>query len=67
MPTDDDKRAYREALEDWQRKLDDVHRFLLDGDRQGKRPDEIKGMLNREARAKEKYDAARLRLLGIDA
>jgi hypothetical protein len=66
MPTDDDRRAYREALEDWQRKLEDVHRFLLDGDRQGKRPDEIKGMLNREARAKEAYDAARLRLLGIE-
>ncbi len=66
MPTDDDRAAYREALDDWQQKLVDVHRFLLDGDRQGKRPDEIKGMLNREARAKEKYDEARRRLLGLE-
>lgn len=66
MPTDEDRAAYREALEDWQRKLEDVHRFLLDGDRQGKRPDEVKGMLNREARAKERYDAARRRLLGLE-
>jgi hypothetical protein len=67
MPSDDEKQAYRDALDDWQRKLADVHRLLLDGDRQGKRPDEIKGLLNREARAKEKYDDARKRLLGIDA
>ena len=66
MPTDDDRAAYRAALEDWQRKLEDVHRFLLDGDRQGKRPDEVKGMLNREARAKEQYDEARRRLLGLE-
>ena len=26
----------------------------------------MKGLLNREARAKERYDEARLRLLGID-
>ena len=29
-------------------------------------PDAIKGLLNREARAKEKYDVARLRLLGLE-
>jgi hypothetical protein len=66
MPTDEDRAAYRAALEDWQRKLEEVHRLLLDGDRQGKRPDEIKGMLNREARAKEQYDEARRRLLGLE-
>ncbi len=66
VPTDAERQAYRDAFDDWQRKLQDVHAFLLDGDRQGRRPDEIKGMLNREARAKAAYDAARLRLLGID-
>ncbi|MBM3140952.1 MAG: hypothetical protein FJZ92_12285 [Chloroflexi bacterium] len=66
MPTDEERQSYRTALEDWQRKLEGIHRLLLDGDRQGKRPDEIKGLLNREARAKEKYDEARRRLLGID-
>jgi hypothetical protein len=67
MPSDDEKQTYRDALDDWQRKLTDVHRLVLDGDRQGKNPDEIKGLLNREARAKEKYDDARRQLLGIDA
>ena len=65
MATDEEKQAYREALADWQDKLAAVHRLLLDGERDGRRPDEIKGLLNREARAKEKYDEARLRLLGI--
>ncbi|MDA0364725.1 MAG: hypothetical protein O3B31_00590 [Chloroflexi bacterium] len=65
MATDEDKTAYREALADWQGKLTAIHRLLLDGERDGRRPDEIKGLLNREARAKEKYDEARLRLLGI--
>jgi hypothetical protein len=65
MATDEDKTAYRDALADWQEKLAAIHRLLLDGERDGRRPDEIKGLLNREARAKEKYDAARLRLLGI--
>lgn len=56
--------AYREAWEAWRKQLDHVHRVFLDGERI--RPDQIKGLLNREARAKDKYDAARLRLLGID-
>lgn len=65
MATDEDKTAYREALADWQDKLTAIHRLLLDGERDGRRPDEIKGLLNREARAKQNYDEARLRLLGI--
>jgi len=56
--------AYLEAYEDWQMKLQALHEVFLDGSRtlEG---DQMKGLLNREARAKEKYDAARLALLGI--
>ena len=56
---------YREAWEAWQKQIEHVHRVLLDGE--AIRPDALKGLLNREARARERYDAARLRLLGIDA
>jgi hypothetical protein len=65
MATEAEKQAYRAALADWQEKLAAVHRLVLEGERDGRRPDEIKGLLNREARAKEQYDEARLRLLGI--
>lgn len=58
------KQAYRDAWESWQKHLGDVHRVLLDGERMT--PDRLKGLLNREARAKERYDEARLRLLGLD-
>lgn len=57
-------RAYREAYEAWRKQLDHLHRVFLDGE--PLRPDQMKGLLNREARAKEKYDEARLRLLGLD-
>lgn len=55
---------YREAWEAWKKQIEGVHRLFLDGEIL--RPDAIKGLLNREARAKEKYDAARNRLLGLD-
>ena len=55
---------YREAWEAWQKQIEHVHRVLLDGE--AIRPDALKGLLNREARARERYDAARLRLLGVD-
>ena len=55
---------YREAYEAWQKQIEHVHRVFL-GDEIPK-PDVLKGLLNREARAKDKYDAARLRLLGVD-
>ncbi|MGD9934512.1 MAG: hypothetical protein AB7T37_12460 [Dehalococcoidia bacterium] len=55
---------YREAWDAWQKQIEHVHRVLLDGE--SARPDALKGLLNREARAKERYDAARSRLLGID-
>ncbi|MCC7089828.1 MAG: hypothetical protein M9925_16075 [Chloroflexi bacterium] len=57
-------KAYREAWDAWSRQVEHVHRVFLEGE--PIRPDQIKGLLNREARAKEKYDAARLRLLGVD-
>lgn len=56
--------AYREAWEAWSKQIEHVHRVFLDGE--AIKPDQIKGLLNREARAKEKYDSARLRLLGLD-
>lgn len=64
MIGDDPKQTYREAYEAWQKQLAGVHDLLLDGKRLP--PEQIKGLLNREARAKEKYDEARRRLLGID-
>ena len=62
-PSDDPKQAYRDAYDQWQRHLGGVHTLLLDGQRMP--PEQIKGLLNREARAKERYDMARRRLLGI--
>ena len=58
------RQAYLAAYDDWQRKLGELHEVLLDGTRTPV-GDEFKGLLNREARAKEKYDQARLELLGI--
>lgn len=55
--------AYREAYEAWQKHLEQVHAFMLDGE--PLHPTRIKGLLNREATAKERYDAARRDLLGI--
>ena len=65
MPIVDEQTAkeYREAFAAWQKQLEGVHRVFLEGE--SLRPDAIKGLLNREARAREKYDAARLRLLGL--
>jgi hypothetical protein len=55
---------YREAWDAWRKQADHLHRVFLEGEKIG--PDQIKGLLNREARAKQKYDAARLALLGLD-
>ena len=57
--------AYREAWERWQAQLSTLHEVFLDGAPLD--PPRLKGLLNREARAKDAYDAARLRLLGIPA
>lgn len=56
---------YREAWDDWNAQLTLLHAVFLDG--QPLEPPKMKGLLNREARAKERYDRARLRLLGLEA
>ena len=65
MKVSDERRiAYLAVYDEWQNKLQDLHEVFLYGT---KTPvgDQFKGLLNREARAKEKYDQARLELLGI--
>lgn len=57
------KAEYEEAYEAWQRQLQRLHQVFLEGERPA--PPQLKGLLNREARAKERYDAAREALLGI--
>ncbi len=54
---------YRQAYEAWQEQLATLHRVFLEGE--ALEPPKLKGLLNREARAKERYDAARLALLGL--
>ena len=56
--------AYRGAWDAWSKQIAHLHRVFLEGE--AIKPDQIKGLLNRESRAKEKYDIARLRLLGLD-
>ena len=55
---------YRRAYDAWQEQLGALHRYFLEGETLA--PPQLKGLLNREARAKERYDAARLALLGLD-
>lgn len=62
--SDDDRAAYRAAYDGWQVQLERLHAFFFEGERLD--PAQLKGLLNREARAKERYDAARRRLLGIE-
>ncbi len=57
--------AYRASWEVWQKQLQALHRVFLEGEAMA--APQLKGLLNREARAKERYDAARLQLLGIPA
>ncbi len=59
----DRKREYREAYKAWQVQLQALHRVLLEGERL--EPPKLKALLNREARAKERYDRARRALLGL--
>ncbi len=56
----DRKREYREA---YQAQLQAVHRVLLEGERL--ELPKLKALLNRETRAKERYDRARWALLGL--
>jgi hypothetical protein len=66
MPFVDEEtaQAYREAWERWIKQVEHLHRVFLEGE--AIKPDQVKGLLNREARAKEAYDDARLRLLGLE-
>ncbi|MCY4391604.1 MAG: hypothetical protein OXE43_06065 [Chloroflexi bacterium] len=64
MADDATREAYREAWEAWTKQLERMHEVLLDGE--PLTPDRLKGLLNREARAKQAYDEARLKLLGLD-
>ncbi|MBI5283766.1 MAG: hypothetical protein HY874_01615 [Chloroflexi bacterium] len=67
MKVSDERRAaYLKAYEDWQHQLSALHEVFLDGSKT-LTGDQMKGLLNREARAKERYDRARLELLGISA
>lgn len=56
---------YREAYDAWQKQLSRLHDVFLGGE--PLEPPKLKGLLNREARAKQRYDAARDALLGIGA
>jgi hypothetical protein len=59
------RRQYLEAYKAWQDQLEALHRVLLEGE--SMEPPRLKGLLNRESRAKARYDEARLRLLGVEA
>jgi hypothetical protein len=59
----DAKQDYIEAYSAWTGQLEDLHKVLLEGQRL--EPPKLKGLLNREARAKERYDSARRQLLGL--
>ena len=60
---DDVKQDYRRLYEDWQAQLAGLHRVLLEGERL--EPPKLKALLNREARAFERFEAVRRRLLGL--
>jgi hypothetical protein len=60
---EDLREEYRRAYEAWTAQLEQLHTVLLDGARLG--PPQLKGLLNREAKAKEQYDEVRRRLLGL--
>ena len=64
IASEDRKREYVEAYQAWQEQLQTLHRVVLEGQRID--PPRLKGLLNREVRAKEKYEKARRRLLGLD-
>lgn len=59
----DAKQNYLDAYQAWQAQIQALHRVLLEGERM--EPVKLKALLNREARAKERYDRARRALLGL--
>ena len=62
---DDLRGEYVKSYEEWQKQLQALHRVLLEGEK--REPPALKGLLHREARAKDRYDRARRRLLGLPA
>jgi hypothetical protein len=58
------REEYLQAYQAWHEQIQALHRVLLGGE--AMEPPKLKGLLNREARAKERYDAARLALLGLE-
>jgi len=64
MIDEDRVSGYREAYDEWQNQLAGLHEVFLEHKRLD--PVRLKGLLNRESRAKRRYDQARLRLLGIE-
>ena len=59
----DTKQEYIEAYRTWHSHIEELHKVLLEG--QKLEPPKLKGLLNREARSKDRYDQARRRLLGL--
>ena len=57
------RHQYLRAYQAWQAQLQALHRVLLEG--QPLDPARLKGLLNREALTKERYERARRRLLGL--
>lgn len=57
-------KAYREAWEAWIKQAEHLNRVFLENEKIG--PEQLKGLLTREARRKDEYDQARLKLLGLD-
>lgn len=57
------RQRYREAYDTLQGQLTVLHGVLPEGNHLD--PPKSKGLLNREARAKERYDGARRELLGL--
>ena len=64
MADETTREEYRKAWQGWLKQIERVHEVLLGGEHLT--PDRLKGLLNREARAKQAYDEARLKLLGLD-
>jgi cobalamin biosynthesis protein CbiG len=66
MPFVDEEtaKAYRAAWDAWFKQIEHLNRVFLEGEKIG--PEQIKGLLTRESKRKEEFDAARLKLLGLD-
>ncbi|HEY8491021.1 MAG TPA: hypothetical protein VIO14_08510 [Dehalococcoidia bacterium] len=57
------RQEYRQAYDRWMEDLARVHAVFLEGERMD--PLHLKALLTRESKSKERYDAARRRLLGL--